>query len=357
MINIIGTIFGTSGYAIHTRELANALSQFTDVKLSVDLPMNWQLEATDKELQMIKSTERADVNIIISTPNMWRQHIEAKTNIGFLVWEGDKIPESWIQEIENPDIDYVFVPSQHTKDTVPKELHNKIHIMPHGISLEKFYPKKKEGKPFTFLANKGYRNLEDRGGMQYLMKAYLEEFTNQDNVLLLLKVNPAYGQPDMKKVALEIGVKTNSAPIQTIADNLKYEKMVDVYAMSDVFVAPTRAEAFNIPCLEALACKKPVITTNYGGQAEYCDVSTGWVIGGELKPVEHDLMYEECQWLTPNIDELKKAMREAYNSTIAELDKKGEEGIKKAREMTWEHTAKKIINLLGREGGDSADIE
>ncbi len=34
------------------------------------------------------------------------------------MWEGDKVPESYIDEIRNPDIEYILVPSEHTKQAI-----------------------------------------------------------------------------------------------------------------------------------------------------------------------------------------------------------------------------------------------
>jgi len=41
------------------------------------------------------------------------------------------------------------------------------------------------------------------------------------------------------------------------------EKMVEIYNLMDVFVLPTAGEGFGIPTVEAMACGKPVIITNY----------------------------------------------------------------------------------------------
>ena len=50
----------------------------------------------------------------------------------------------------------------------------KIKIIQHGVNLDLFYPKDKPEK-FTFICNKGFRHLEDRGGIQYAIRAYLED--------------------------------------------------------------------------------------------------------------------------------------------------------------------------------------
>ena len=370
MINIIGTIFGITGYDSHTRQLANALSKYTDVRLEVSLPANWEKEATDKELSMIKKKPSNDINLIITNPTNWKLYTTAKRNWAFLVWEGDKIPLSFIEECLNPDIEYIFVPSEHTKsallnttDTAEEydEVINKIKVIPHGVDLEKFYPRKgvyieaaapltTEGikevvnheESFKFLCNKGLRNLQDRGGVQYLIKAYLEEFTDKDNVELIVKINPAYGVPNLLEMFPEIG-KESTPKVIYVTDNIRYDKLVELYNQCDVFVSSTRAEAYNLPCIEAMACGKPVITTNFGGQTDFCTDKTGWIIGGELTEIKHEIQYEGIKWLTPDIKKLRVTLRDAFTR---DLTKKSEEALSCARKNTWDHTANKIIEFI-----------
>lgn len=149
-IQIIGDFFSTSGYAVHCRELANALAKLTKVRLSTALPPNWLQTVNDRELEMIKNQPEDDeINLIISHPMNWRVNCNAKRNWVFLVWEGDRVPTCFIDECLNPNIEYIFVPSTHTLNALDNtcggnvDIIDKVKIMPHGVDLEKFYPKVK----------------------------------------------------------------------------------------------------------------------------------------------------------------------------------------------------------------------
>ena len=356
MINIIGTFFGTSGYDIHTRQLANALDKITDVRVSTNLMPGWETVCNDAELAMIKkSPELDEINLIITNPVHWRMNTTQKRNWVFLVWEGDSVPKSIVRECFNTEIEYIFVPSNHTKEALlNSELENpslleilekKIKIIPHGVNLNTFYPKKKDKPKFTFAANKGFRNLEDRGGIQYLLRAYIEEFTPEDNVRLILKINPAYGVPDMQKVIEQLTNKRDNIPqIDININSMPYEELVEFYNEADVFVSPTRAEAFNLPCLEAMACGLPVLTTNFGGQLDYVNEDNGWLIEGKMTEVNHEVMYEGISWATPDIDSLRKQMREIYAG--GPHDEKAKKAKEKAESMPWSATAQKIKDLM-----------
>jgi len=254
----------------------------------------------------------------------------------------------------NPDIEYIFCPSEHTKKAVlttannnTEYILNKIKVVPHGVNNELFYPKEKNNEKFTFLVSKGWRNLEDRGGTQYAIQAFLEEFTNKDNVELIVKINPAYGIPDINNMVEQIRPKDKSdyPPIRINIDNIHYSKLVDLYNKADVFVMSTRAESFGIPGIEAMACGLPVITTNFGGQVDYCNEKNSWLVGGNLVEMQQELMYEGIKWLTPNISEIRKAMREAYENKEI-VKSKSKEAIKTGNIFTWDSTANLIVTLI-----------
>jgi len=374
MIHVIGTILGSSGYDIHTRQLVNALDKQTEVRLTTQVFPGFERLINDRELEMLKrKPEVNETTLIITSPMAWKLNLGTGINLCYCVWEGSHIPKSWIEEMMNPRVDYILVPSEHTKKAIlntwmdwinegnPEEyketlemmnraetnvIRDKIVIIPHGVNTKLFYSKEKPKDKFRFIANKGFRNLEDRGGIQYLIKAYLEEFTSKDNVELLIKLNPAYGIPDMNKLVKQLAPRDNDLPpINFNPLNLKYEELVNFYNLGQVFVSPTRAEAFNIPCLEAMACGLPCITTNFGGQTDYVNDINGYIIGGQITPVMHDLMYEGISWLTPNITPLKAFMRHCYNNP-QEVAMKGNFALSVARNMSWDESAKKILNLI-----------
>ena len=366
MINIIGQILGTSGYDVHTRNLARAIGKLTDARLTIHAGPGWERFVDDKELDMIKKQSvDNEINLIITNPMIWRMNTNAKRNWVFLIFEGDKIPKCYLEECLNEEIEFIFVASSHTLKAVlntmgdlseeeATKLSEKLKQMPHGVDTSLFYPKDKPNK-CVFMANKGFRNLEDRGGIQYLIRAYLEEFTDKDQVELLIKINPAYGIPNLQEMISKLSPRKEGLPLVNIdVQNYPYNKLVDLYNKGTIFVSPARAEAYNLPCIEAMACGLPVITTNFGGQIDYVNEKNGWLIGGKLEEVKHEVMYEGIKWLTPDLMELRKVMRKSYESYIksekellwSQMILKSKEALKTARENSWDSTAKKICSLI-----------
>jgi glycosyltransferase involved in cell wall biosynthesis len=62
------------------------------------------------------------------------------------------------------------------------------------------------------------------------------------------------------------------------ASQFSQEEMAVFMAAADVLAYPTRGEGFGIPSLEAMACKTPVVATNFGPQRELHDNGRGYLV-------------------------------------------------------------------------------
>jgi len=371
-INIIGNLLGIDGYSNHTKGLVNALYKInSDIKLDIPLQQGWEQQVNDAELAMIKNAHGIpDATIAITTPPFWRICLGDKTKhfIGFLVWEGDKIPKYWIEYLMDERVDQIWVPSQHTKDAICQTFrengteeeymscyHNKIKIVPHGYNPEIFkqinalhvQDKSTFNKPFKFIVNKGWRGgMEDRGGVQYVLQAYANEFKKDENVELLLKLNPSYINPAIVSQKInELNLPKDSGKIKIACANVSQKELVKLYNDSDVCVCATRAEAFDLGTAEAMACGLSIITTNYGGQIEHMDKTCADFIDYELKEVKGDLQYEGIKQAVPNTNHLKELLREAISTPKIAIEK-GNNAKKFIKSFTWDKSAEKAMKFL-----------
>lgn len=361
-INIIGQVFSTTGYSSHTRSLANALNKIHEVKLITGLIPNWEYQCNDSEMQMIQRPDDTEaVNLIIDLPHNWPMYLNKKKNIGFCVFEGDKVPLSWIDNIKDERVNQVWVPSQHVyeaiKNTMPNPLdwlllRDKVKIVPHGVDKSIFNPLDKLPNPiFTFLMNKGFRGELDRGGVQFGLKAFIEEF-NKGEAKLILKINPAYALPldqlqaIINKYIQESG-KKEIGEINVIYDNLTPKQLNEVYNQCDIFLNPTQSEAFSLPTLEAMGCGKPSISTNYGGHIDFATPKNSWLIDYTLKEVKHDILYEGIKWAQIDIKKLRSCMREAKNEPNKCLSK-GVNALETSINWTWKNSSEKAHQYLSQ---------
>ena len=361
-INVVGNIFGITGYDIHTRCLANALFNIgCDVRLECQKPDQWPRYCNDNEMKMIEASYNPDnVTVAICQPHAWPVFMSRKPKkfFGFCVWEGDKIPKFWKKYLEDKRVDNILVPSEHTKKAilkVCKGLSKKIVIVPHGVNSKVFHPiKKKKNDHFIFVANKGWnQGLNDRGGIQFIIKAFNDEFSKDEKVKLHIKINSSYLQNPLEKLKVMVdeiektwGLNKSKNPPAFVIDNLDESALNKFYNEGDVFISCSMAEAFNIPCLEAMACGLPVITTSFGGQSDYVNDKNGFLINnGFLDYFSNELIYEDTRWFKPEINTIRSLMRYCYNNRKI-VQQKGKKALSVAQSMAWEKSAKKIKDLI-----------
>lgn len=368
-VNIIGQFFGENGYASHTRQLIGGLvSTGIECSFTGSKPADWLRQVKDYELQVLeRNPDDADINLMIGIPPHWNAWLpENKPFIGYLVWEGEYIPEYWLDTLLDERVKQIWVPSKHVKDAIINtmdgeresdqlpnwycKLRNKIKIVPHGVDKVIFNPKDKDVGKFTFLMNKGWPSgMKDRGGISHGIKAFCEEFTSKDNVRLIVKINAAYGMTEqlMNQHIAELNIKNKDKPdVKIIIQNIEFKDLVNLYNSADVFVNTSHADGFNLNCLEAQACGVPVLTTTFGGQADFCSEDTGWLLSeGTKYEVKWDVNYEGNFWEEPNVDEIKRKMRYIFKNKKEVLEK-GRAALKNSNKYTWYESAKKAKDCL-----------
>lgn len=351
-LTISGSFFGTDGYSSHTRQLANALGKYHDVKILTNLIPDWESKCNDFELEAIKKPDSKEVMICIGMPQSWPMFLSDRYKyfICFLVWEGDKIPDFWVDYIADKRVNQVWVPSEHTKLAVLKGTgglyEDKLRIVPHGADINVFKPNPVKHDKFTFVCNKGWRGTSwDRGGVQHVIKAFSEEFKPEEPVELKLKLNPAYINLDIAKESIKriVGKPCN---IIINVEDIKRKGINELYNSSDCYVSAQLADAFDLCSTEAMSTGLPVIVGGYGGQIEHVPDDCGFKLGFKLEKVQEDIMYEEVNWGTPNLDDLKSKMRWCFEhkQEISEMGQKAREFI--VNNFTWDMTALKATKFL-----------
>jgi len=353
-INVVCSPYGNTGYARHSREFARALSKITDVSIECDMPQNWESMVDSEIRELINKEKTADVNLMITLPYAWGNKSGEKTPlVGFLVFEGSKLHESWFFHSIRPYINRIFVPSEHTKQAcINTEIdkYHKVDIIPEGVDRTIFNENVEQiqKNEFTFLFSGGWsKGKDDRKGLDIALEAFTEEFKDE-NVRFVCKINSVYAPIDYKKAIKDLNLKGEATKKIVInSDIVTDQVLASIYKSADVLVAPSKAEGFGLHILEAMSCGTPAITTNYGGQTDFVNKENGWLIDVEkmFKPENNEVWYEECEWAEPSIKSLRKAMREAYENKKL-LNQKSIKSIETAKNFTWEKAAQKAIKIL-----------
>ncbi len=273
------------------------------------------------------------------------------------VWETSRIPNRWRSTINR--VDAVCVPSRQNKQAMRNSgVKVPIFIVPHGVNGRTFNPwnrklplKNAKGR-FIFVSVFGFQH---RKNPEALLKAYWEEFSSGDKVLLIIKTNgyaPYENERWIRRRILtykkRLGIRKKTAPVMVIARRLNPTKLRGIYTRGHAFVLPTRGEGVGLPFLEALASGIPAIATGWGGHMDFLTSKNSFLINYRLKSpvigmnrkssISRQFRYlfagKGQRWAEPDIGSLKRQMRKAYENPLL-CKKKGRRGRFDALNLSW----------------------
>lgn len=233
--------------------------------------------------------------------------------------------------------DTIFTPSEFTKSELIERCRvplNKIVVIP--LAADKFFVQRgrEEVEPILDKYRLGYKNyflfigrIEAKKNVAALIPAF-EEFKKQmgagDPVCLVFAGPPGFCFEEVKKQYEQSSFKE----MISLLGFLPREDLPGLVAGALALVAPNWYEGFGLPPLEAAACGTPVIAS---------DIS-----------VHREVMDEVALFVRPEAPEqwaaaLVRAVREP--ALLSELSTRG---LARAKNFSWEETARKTFEYLWR---------
>jgi glycosyltransferase involved in cell wall biosynthesis len=135
-----------------------------------------------------------------------------------------------------------------------------------------------------------------RKGYDALIKAYLTEFTEDDDVSLLLVSNYTRDAKGQRRFAVDAEIRdymdrytgqTKPAHIARCGQSVGEMEMPRLYKACNCFVLPSRGEGFGLPYVEAAMCGLPVVATNYSGHTMFLNSDNAFLLDiDRLAPIE-----------------------------------------------------------------------
>lgn len=356
-----GSCLGFSGY-----DNTNRLYVLGLMRNGVNVKLVEQFEDAEHYLQFLNEDDADLLRKAINKPmpdkyiyftrttvDCFKPYPDAVKTFVSTVWEVDPIPNYWKEVLTEINVDGVIVPSEFNKRMIDGQIGKPVHIVREGLDLS-LYKDIKEEKPkgtFNFLSIFQYL---PRKGYDILLQAYFNEFTEDDDVALVIKTSSLnYGVVPSTQILGNIAnVKKRfrkNLPIYVMPNNLSYDEILDLYNECHSFVLPSRAEGYCRPVLEAMASYLPVITTGWGGQTDFANHENAYLIDYKLTSVDKQWYSGDFQpyqkWADPSVEHLQQLMRQVYENR-----NEAKEKAKKAKKLTNEYDyrliAKDLENIL-----------
>jgi GT2 family glycosyltransferase/glycosyltransferase involved in cell wall biosynthesis len=113
--------------------------------------------------------------------------------------------------------------------------------------------------------------------------AFKEAFGYRDDVALIVK----YQAPEHdKEFGLKLSLLTSGiSNIRVVAETLSSQDMAKLRILSDALLSPHRSEGFGLNIGEFMALGKSIIATNYSGNTDFFDETTGYPVSYSLSEI------------------------------------------------------------------------
>lgn len=160
---------------------------------------------------------------------------------------------------------------------------------------------------------------EYRKGWDLLIKAYMREFSAEDNVALYLLTN-AYHTDIVYENEITSYVKRldlhepkHGWPALHVSDNhVPQLDLPKLYKAANAFVLPSRGEGWGRPHVEAMSMALPVIATNWSGMTEYMTEANSYPLQVDKFVEVQESPFKGHQWAEPCVTHLQSLMRHVF---------------------------------------------
>jgi len=364
-IKYVGPLFDLSGYGQASRGYVLALH-----KLGIPLtlkPISFEQGKTNfgengKILQSLID-KKVDYNIVIIhlTPEHWSKFREPnKLNIGYCVWETDKLHPDWPIYINN-NVEACIVSCDWSVDVYKRSgVEVPVFSVPHGIDLSEFegiVPYEVSGvKPGAFKFYSIFQFTERKNPMA-IIKSYWHAFQKDENVALILKTyRMGFTDQDKQIIRDTVGrIKSvmpmdKYPPMYLVMDSLDRHQILGLHMFGDCCVSLDRGEGFGLVPFEAGVCGKPIIVTGIGGALEYAKPENSYLVNHFMTPVfgmpQSPWYRGDQMWAEPDLAHAVELMRRVYDNQgfAADRGKMLQKYI--SDNLTWEKVGGKMIHVL-----------
>ena len=138
---------------------------------------------------------------------------------------------------------------------------DRIHVIPNGVTIERFAPRA-EPRPITTIIT--VANLRQEKAHEVLLAAAAQLMPRHPQLRFLI-VGDGPRAAELRALAKTLGV---AAQVSFLGHR---EDVPELLAQSDIYVLPSRSEAFPNGAIEAMAAGLPVIASRVGGLLDLID--------------------------------------------------------------------------------------
>ena len=250
-------------------------------------------------------------------------------NIARAINETDSLPKESVEKFNKFDeiwVSYDFNMETFSNSGVD---YRKLFKIPGTIDLDLFDPDKLLPLDIPAIKDKfvflSIFDFQYRKGLNVLLKGFIEEFMNCDDVVLLLKIHTGVSDLTLNDVKnkiysiIEKDYKGCKVPkIEFLDMFLNSKDYPRLYKTACCYVMPSRGEGWGRSHMEAMAMELPVIGTRCSGNIEFMTDEKFFLIDCKVTDINEDIyeysIFKEQKWAEPDLEHFKKLLRYVYDN-------------------------------------------
>ncbi|XP_059069806.1 uncharacterized protein LOC131065126 isoform X2 [Cryptomeria japonica] len=263
--------------------------------------------------------------------------------IGRTMFETDRVSDEHVRRCNK--MDSVWVPTDFHVQTFIKSGvdSSKVVKIVQAVDVDFFNPERwkplplpadgrlfgpKHSKEVKFLPKSAFVFIsifkwEWRKGWDVLLKAYLQEFSADDNVVLYILTKPYHSDrafdDKLKDFVKSSGLQEPSrgwAAVYLSDAHVPQRELPRLYKAASAFVLPSRGEGWGRPHVEAMAMSLPVIATNWSGPTEYMTDYNSYPLPLDGMSEVKEGPFKGHFWAEPSSSQLRLILRHVFSSPV-----------------------------------------
>lgn len=269
--------------------------------------------------------------------------------IGYWAWELSRFPDAWLPAFDY--VDEVWAPSRFIQQAVSERTDKPVVRMPLVVE-----PKASDvgrgrfGLPedqFLFLFFFDFTSFISRKNPYAAIEALQRAFPagRSKEVGIVVKLNGGQLKPDDDQ-AFKGHPLLRANNVYLVDEVLSDGEIGALMKACDAFISLHRSEGFGRGPAEAMYFGKPVVTTGYSGNLDYCHEQNCWLVDYQLKPLLAD-EYPQAEgqvWADPDVEHAAAQMREIVDQPL-EVERR----VKLAREIIHRHHSPAAVGEAARQ--------
>ncbi len=351
----------TLGYGHASFNILKSLSKL-GIQISL-FPIGGNIQLTTNDHQLVQTWVNNQDTFNPNSPSLtiWHENNLAErigqgSNYALSFFELDTLSQRRRTHLNS--VNHIIAPSGWAKSvmenngvTVP------ITTIPMGVDTDIFKPNltQKTDDTFRILV---IGKFETRKGHDLLPEIFNKTFYHDDNFELWMMCDNPFLTPEETQ-------EWENYYTQTLEDRVKFihqvktdQELASIINKADCGISLSRAEGFNLPLLQMMACGKDIIATNYSAHTQFCNHDNSYLVHITETEEAYDGKWfgsgtgNEGRWAKIGqkekdiaIGQLKRRLT-SFNRHKQTTNNINTEGLKTAQNLTWDICATKIKNLI-----------